>query len=76
MKKEHEDAGERVGESGRPTEARGVPIANGTDGTNARVASLFPPANRVKSPRPLRSSRDLPGTTARTGRSAPTSVPS
>lgn len=36
--------------------ARGRPIANGTDGTNARVASLFPPANRVKSPCPPRSS--------------------
>lgn len=31
---------------------RQAPIANGTDGTNARVASLFLPANRVKSLRP------------------------
>ena len=54
-KERDEAAGERVGGSGRPTEARGAPIANGTDGTNARVASLFPPANRVKSPCPPRS---------------------
>lgn len=31
---------------------RQAPIANGTDGTNARVASLFLPANHVKSLRP------------------------
>lgn len=54
-KERDEAAGERVSGSGRPTEARGAPIANGTDGTNARVASLFPPANRVKSPCPPRS---------------------